>query len=811
MEQQRHALFGELRRMIGHYFSDANLPDDHVTRAHLAAHGDSVPLLYLSTYKKCDRILNELEARSDPQRRLALLRAAVCTVSTLEIAANGTAVRRRSCPGVSAPPVVPAEAGAPATHSAIVVLRAAGGPPEQYRVAQRADYLHMLAELLGAAAVLPLTIDRKGYASGPRLYAGCAAPPPLRASNARVGKSLLGPGWAEPPPPPTPDHPQLAWSLLHDGDYARALAHGYLMADWEACPPRPGKLEAHPDPPPAAPNALATALCRCNVAGDAVVADVGERGGTIAYTDVTLRDVEALLASRSGAAGYMMAVLGAPMLGTWRVPASWPLSKTPRQVVHEYLAKAGVASAEFSADQLACGVGASQRFRGVVTVVASVFGGSRPANATTRGDTHFMFMSARRARSKAAAMDDVALALLEALVEVQPQPNPFDFERWVSPDEAGMAVHPDGTTLTVSYTLHLCADGGSAGGLGGAGQVLLEACDGLDVRLGELALIRPIEEMIAEIAEGQTREARLVARYRGAPATCHLSARVTHVTPPGPAYDSPDEAGDWAPSDGPSTSEQRRELLRGLVDTWTPSTIVDVGCGDGQLLRRLVSDGPSNRLIVGIDPIAKGLRRLSSALRKRPASGADGAGGPSVRLLHGSIDALPAAGVDGADLMILVEVVEHLDQPALDALGPILLGRCAPARLVVTTPNKEFNVNWLYPDHASTPPPPMSTWALRCSDHRFEWTRDEFREWATGLAAAHGYALSFRGVGCDFGAPFPGPITQVAIFERVAPASAATPQAIWDASGLAVASSTIDEIYASSSPPRSTPPDAQAT
>ena len=41
------------------------------------------------------------------------------------------------------------------------------------------------------------------------------------------------------------------------------------------------------------------------------------------------------------------------------------------------------------------------------------------------------------------------------------------------------------------------------------------------------------------------------------------------------------------------------------------------------------------------------------------------------------------------------QVVEHLDQPELAALGPALLGRCAPRALVVTTPNIEYNLNMM--------------------------------------------------------------------------------------------------------------------
>ena len=54
---------------------------------------------------------------------------------------------------------------------------------------------------------------------------------------------------------------------------------------------------------------------------------------------------------------------------------------------------------------------------------------------------------------------------------------------------------------------------------------------------------------------------------------------------------------------------------------------------------------------------------------------------------------------------------------------------------------------------------------MRHSDHRFEWTRAEFTDWARRVAAQHGYEVSVRGVGEareETGAP-----TQMAIFTEV--------------------------------------------
>jgi hypothetical protein len=53
---------------------------------------------------------------------------------------------------------------------------------------------------------------------------------------------------------------------------------------------------------------------------------------------------------------------------------------------------------------------------------------------------------------------------------------------------------------------------------------------------------------------------------------------------------------------------------------------------------------------------------------------------------------------------------------------------------------------------------------MRHRDHRFEWTRGEFRAWADRVAAAHGYAVRCLPVGADD--PEVGPPTQMAVFSQ---------------------------------------------
>ena len=76
-----------------------------------------------------------------------------------------------------------------------------------------------------------------------------------------------------------------------------------------------------------------------------------------------------------------------------------------------------------------------------------------------------------------------------------------------------------------------------------------------------------------------------------------------------------------------------------------------------------------------------------------------------------------------------------------------------PRLVVVTTPNVEYNVRYGLADGT-----------LRHPDHRFEWTREQFRAWADGAAARTGYATTYAGIGDhdpDLGHP-----TQLAVFTR---------------------------------------------
>jgi 3' terminal RNA ribose 2'-O-methyltransferase Hen1 len=196
---------------------------------------------------------------------------------------------------------------------------------------------------------------------------------------------------------------------------------------------------------------------------------------------------------------------------------------------------------------------------------------------------------------------------------------------------------------------------------------------------------------------------------------------------------------------------QRRDAILAVLRDAGAGRVLDLGCGQGQLVGALLKDVRFTE-IVGVDVSVRALGEAARRLRldrmgERQSS--------RVRLMQGSL-AYTDARLKGYDAAVLSEVVEHLDLPRLPALEYAVFGSARPATVVVTTPNVEYNVRWetLPAGHA------------RHADHRFEWTREEFRSWAEQVAGRHGYGVRFVPVGPDD--PEVGPPTQMAVFTMTA-------------------------------------------
>ncbi|MFJ8080106.1 3' terminal RNA ribose 2'-O-methyltransferase Hen1 [Streptomyces sp. NPDC096205] len=192
---------------------------------------------------------------------------------------------------------------------------------------------------------------------------------------------------------------------------------------------------------------------------------------------------------------------------------------------------------------------------------------------------------------------------------------------------------------------------------------------------------------------------------------------------------------------------QRREAILTALRASGAARVLDLGCGQGQLVQALLKDVRFTE-IVGLDVSVRALtiaaRRLKlDRMGERQAS--------RVRLLQGSL-AYTDSRLKGYDAAVLSEVIEHLDLPRLPALEYAVFGAARPRTVLVTTPNVEYNVRW----------ESLPAGHVRHGDHRFEWTREEFRTWADAVAGRHGYGVEFVPVGPDD--PEVGPPTQMAVF-----------------------------------------------
>jgi 3' terminal RNA ribose 2'-O-methyltransferase Hen1 len=199
----------------------------------------------------------------------------------------------------------------------------------------------------------------------------------------------------------------------------------------------------------------------------------------------------------------------------------------------------------------------------------------------------------------------------------------------------------------------------------------------------------------------------------------------------------------------PNLHTQRLEAVMEAVRAANSTSLVDLGCGEGRLLTLALKERGLKR-ILGMDVASGSLARARRYLHMDDMPPAQR---ERIEVVQGSL-LYRDRRLEGFDVAALVEVVEHLDPPRLSAMERVVFAHARARRVIVTTPNREYNVHW----------ETLGAEKLRHRDHRFEWTRAECQAWAERVGKQFGYSFTWREIGSadeGLGAP-----SQLVIFDR---------------------------------------------
>ncbi|XP_005148137.1 small RNA 2'-O-methyltransferase [Melopsittacus undulatus] len=214
----------------------------------------------------------------------------------------------------------------------------------------------------------------------------------------------------------------------------------------------------------------------------------------------------------------------------------------------------------------------------------------------------------------------------------------------------------------------------------------------------------------------------------------------------------------------PPLYRQRYQFVKDLVGKYKPKKVADLGCADCKLLCMLKFCG-CIEVLAGVDICGSVMKEKMHRLSPLPVDYLQPREGSlTVTLHHGSV-AHKDPCMLGFDLVTCIELIEHLEESELKKFPEVVFGFMAPSRVVISTPNSEFN------------PLLPGVKLFRNQDHKFEWTQLQFQSWALETAKCYGYSVEFTGVGHPpRGMENVGFCTQIGVFVKKYPQTSVSTQ-----------------------------------
>jgi 2-polyprenyl-3-methyl-5-hydroxy-6-metoxy-1,4-benzoquinol methylase len=164
-----------------------------------------------------------------------------------------------------------------------------------------------------------------------------------------------------------------------------------------------------------------------------------------------------------------------------------------------------------------------------------------------------------------------------------------------------------------------------------------------------------------------------------------------------------------------------KRVLKVLMDNKVEN-VIDMGCGDGQLLE-LLSEDKQFKTIQGIDSNPDNLRVARQFTNKN-----------RVKLYLGSFDTLQK--IYKSQTITMVEVIEHINPSKLLSVEQILFSKLKPHLIVLTTPLSDESVKGGI----------RTKTEIKKLGHYFEWTNKECKNWADKIANLYNYKYKIKDI-----------------------------------------------------------------